>query len=150
MYKFSGSITDKVMIKNMKTNNVSEFMDVATMVKSPKYVKPVVKQDHNESRRVWHKVSYSLDKAKYSDANVHKNVVEEAQRAIRKEREESKIEHKPKYFVSEGEEWRCIFENVKEYSPDEEDLDNVVEKFAVDDDEREFIKKYAPDSVFNI
>jgi hypothetical protein len=150
LYKFSGSITGKVLIKNLKTNSVSTFIDASAIEKVPKYVKPVVKQEHNDSRRVWHKVSYSLDKAKYSDANIHKNVVEEEQRVVRKNREESKEEFKPAYFAQEGEAWRCVFENVKEYTVDEADLDLAVDKFAVDDDERQFIKQYAPNSIYNI
>jgi hypothetical protein len=146
LYKLSGSITDKVMIKNLRTDNVSTFIDATSVQYSAQYVTPVVKQDKHESRRVWHKVSYCLKKAKYTDANVYKTSVEDEQRSVRKKKEESAEQHKPKYFNQEGESWRCIFENVKEYAGvDEPELEASIDLFAVTDDERAFINKHVPD-----
>jgi hypothetical protein len=150
LYKFSGSLTDKVMVKNLRTNNVSTFIDAAAVVPSPKYVTPVSKQADNESRRVWHKVSYSLNKKKFSDANIHKGNVEEEQRTIRKKREETGDHLKPVWFNQEGESWRCVVENVKEYSVDEPDLETTVDIFSVTEEEQKFIKQKVPDSVYNI
>jgi len=150
LFRLSGSITDKVMIKNLRTKNVTTFIDAANVEQVPKYVKPVVKQNDNESRKVWHKVSYALNKCNYTDANIYKNAVEEEQRGVRKQREERGEQFVPHYFKQEGESFRCLFENVKEYTVDEQDLETTVDMFTVTEDEKAYIKRYAPDTAFNV
>ena len=69
---------------------------------NPEIVRPLVRTIKNqrecESQRVWSKVAEALMKDDLRQAAVEKNEVEEAQRAIRKERKENNVVWSPKFF----------------------------------------------------
>ncbi|ORX94447.1 Oxysterol-binding protein [Basidiobolus meristosporus CBS 931.73] len=92
------SIAGKWMAESTITNNVtkeSELFFDATATPPAKYiVAPFQEQSEIESRRVWVKVAQAIQKQEYSLATTHKNEVENAQRALVKERN------------SKGEEWK--------------------------------------------
>lgn len=62
-------------------------------------VKPISQQSELESRRVWSAVTQALLRADYDRANTAKNIIEDRQRQLRREREERKEAFEPKLFV---------------------------------------------------
>lgn len=61
-------------------------------------VKPISKQSPLESRRVWWSVTKALRQSNYATANEAKNVIEEGQRAQRKERASTNQQWEPRLF----------------------------------------------------
>ncbi|KAI9486570.1 MAG: hypothetical protein EXX96DRAFT_549590 [Benjaminiella poitrasii] len=93
-----GQWTGKSTItKNKKTES---FLDLTTLEKPQPYVRPVEEQDELESRKIWRKVSQALKLGDYATASIEKSLIENQQRALRKEREEKKEKWTPKYFAS--------------------------------------------------
>jgi hypothetical protein len=140
LYKISGQITDKVMIQSTGTKKSMIFFDAHQLPKVIRYVKPVAKQLDYESRRVWHKVTYNIKKSEFTQANVEKHIVEQAQREIRAKREQKKEVWVPRHFKQISENiWHCIYFSEKEEPPLE-----TFEVFQPDEHELRFIKKHFP------
>jgi len=143
LYKVSGSITEQVHIRNVKTKKQTVFFDSKELEHAPWFVKKVASQKSNESRRVWHKVTKALADGNFDDANVQKNLIEEKQRGLRKAREENGTAWSQEYFkLKEGTEDEYIFKyplQSGEYS--DKSLGDLVEFLKEDDDEKEAIQK---------
>ncbi|KAI8329109.1 hypothetical protein BC941DRAFT_443467 [Chlamydoabsidia padenii] len=76
------------------------FLDLTNLAKPVPHVAPASEQGELESRRVWQKVSEALVAGDYATASSEKSLIENAQRALRKEREESKAAAwEPKHFA---------------------------------------------------
>jgi hypothetical protein len=76
------------------------FLDLTTLEKPQKMVKPIEEQDELESRRIWQKVAEALKTGDYATASAEKSMIENKQRALRKERELSNQTWMPHHFVS--------------------------------------------------
>jgi hypothetical protein len=75
------------------------FLDLTGLEKPVPHVAPVSDQGEMESRRIWQKVSEALVAGDYQKASAEKSLIENAQRALRKEREETKAAAwEPKHF----------------------------------------------------
>ncbi|KAF7732116.1 Oxysterol binding protein [Apophysomyces ossiformis] len=74
------------------------FLDLTSLSKTEAKVKPISEQSELESRRVWEKVSEALKTGDYATASTEKSVIENQQRALRKERQENNETWEPKYF----------------------------------------------------
>lgn len=99
LYKISGHVESKVNITDCKTNKTFLWFDGKNIPKSSKIVTPVANQQVSESRRVWHHLTNSIVNFNYDIAGKMKNLVEEHQRAITKQRKERGEEWKNKEFV---------------------------------------------------
>ncbi|KAI8997706.1 hypothetical protein BDB01DRAFT_772046 [Pilobolus umbonatus] len=93
-----GQWTGKSVITKDKKSK--EFFDLSGMNKPTPIVKPVEEQNEWESRRVWKKVSDALRVGDYATASTEKSVIENQQRAARKERDANKDKWSPVYFKS--------------------------------------------------
>jgi hypothetical protein len=146
VYKIHGDLQGQVLIKNMNNKKETEFFNAAEVPKTPKYVRPVVQQHEYESRRVWHRVTYSIKHKKFDEANVRKVSVEEAQRDIRADRKEKNVELECKYFEKTGDhEWTFKHAHPAVHGDKDPSLEDLVDLFKVDDSEKNFITKYVPD-----
>lgn len=131
IYTLSGCTDTQIMIKNVQKERDIVFLDRKDMVEPPKLVEPVARQHKLESRRVWHDLSYGLITKDYDVATKAKVAVEEAQRAIAKERSQSGQQWSPKNFVMvAGDEWQHKNFRPTPYKPDgvdeERDPSNLV------------------------
>ncbi|ORZ13116.1 hypothetical protein BCR42DRAFT_419213 [Absidia repens] len=94
-----GQWTGQSTLTTHKQSSVA-FLDVASLNKPTPHVAPISEQGELESRRIWQKVSEALVAGDYMTASNEKSLIENAQRALRKEREaaaDSKT-WQPKHF----------------------------------------------------
>lgn len=84
------------MTKNKKTE---EFLDLTGMEKPVPVVKPIEEQNELESRRIWKKVSDALKAGDYATASTEKSLIENEQRALRKERATANQNWEPAHFT---------------------------------------------------
>jgi len=82
------------------------FVDIRQLPIITKQTLPISKMKETESRRLWRHVTKGLSCADVEAASNEKFKIEEEQRAIRREREETGIEHKQELFHKEGEMWK--------------------------------------------
>jgi len=75
----------------------------------PKSVVPEAEQEENESRRLWSKVTAAIKRNDQDAATDEKNKVEEKQRDLAKQRDESGEKWSPKYFAVKNGEHRALF-----------------------------------------
>ncbi|XP_053699608.1 oxysterol-binding protein-related protein 10-like isoform X3 [Synchiropus splendidus] len=83
----------------------SKVIDTSKLPVYKKKIRPLQKQNENESRRIWQHVTSSLKAGNMDAATEHKRQLEERQRHELKLRTANKAEWKPKYFKKEGEGW---------------------------------------------
>lgn len=88
IYKITGHIEGKVNVTDLKTKQSFVWIDGKAIPKLTKILSPVSEQQHFESRRVWHHVTNSIVNFNYDMAGKLKNLVEDHQRAITKNRKE--------------------------------------------------------------
>ncbi|XP_061839430.1 oxysterol-binding protein-related protein 10-like isoform X1 [Nerophis lumbriciformis] len=87
------------------SNGESKIIDTSKLPVIKKKIRPVEKQEPNESRRVWQQVTASLRAGNMDEATEHKHRLEERQRSEGKQRAASKTPWDPQYFIQEGEAW---------------------------------------------
>ncbi|XP_061886354.1 oxysterol-binding protein-related protein 10-like [Entelurus aequoreus] len=87
------------------SNGESKIIDTSKLPVIKKKIRPVEKQEPNESRRVWQQVTASLRAGNMDEATEHKHRLEERQRSEGKQRAASKTPWNPQYFIQEGEAW---------------------------------------------
>lgn len=110
LYTIKGVVNKVVYYNNCLNEPEKQFVlyDSAKIVKDPKIVKPIVEQAPNESRRNWHTVTVPLRQENFDEANNQKYIIEQRERAIRKEREEKGAHWKPKLFhLIDDKNYRC-------------------------------------------
>jgi hypothetical protein len=101
-HRYKGKLFETVNITDKRTNHEETFT-INEIVKLPPIVKKVAEQEENESRRVWHAVTWHLKEGELDAASHEKTKVEERQRQIARERT---IPFEPVHFVKrEGEEY---------------------------------------------
>ncbi|KAH8101584.1 Oxysterol-binding protein [Cristinia sonorae] len=74
---------------------------------APKFVPPEDEQEPNESRRLWSKLTAAIVAKDMEAATTAKTAVEESQRELRRQREESGQQHVPRFF-SQNKEGRWL------------------------------------------
>lgn len=104
LYYISGKWSGKSFITNFPPVKSAKF-DASHVLFSAEErslvrpsVAPVDKQNDLESRKVWRKVTAALMKGDYDTANKEKTLIEDLQRAMRKERAESNENWNPQNF----------------------------------------------------
>ncbi|KAF9282041.1 hypothetical protein BGZ68_006235 [Mortierella alpina] len=100
LYELSGKWSDEIYIKKGLRKDV--LFDAKTAKIHPKIIAPEEKQEINESRRLWSKLTAALRVNNQDLATTEKCKVEDAQRARTKEREEHGQPHVPRYFEPNG------------------------------------------------
>ncbi|KAG0206054.1 hypothetical protein BGX28_002464 [Mortierella sp. GBA30] len=100
LYEISGKWSDEIYIKKGLKKEV--LFDVKAAKIHPKIVASEEKQEPNESRRLWSKLTAALRVNNQDLATAEKTKVEDAQRARTKEREEHGLPHEPRYFEPNG------------------------------------------------
>jgi hypothetical protein len=70
---------------------------------------PEAEQEENESRRLWSKVTAAIKRNDQDAATDEKNKVEEKQRDLARQRDESGEKWSPKYFAVKNGEHRALF-----------------------------------------
>jgi hypothetical protein len=85
IYRYKGKLFESVDIKDKRTNQVEKFVNSEVKTTYP-IIRKVDEQEPNESRRVWHNVTFALKDGELETASQQKVVIEERQRQIAKER----------------------------------------------------------------
>ena len=84
------------------TNGKKEVINVNDLIKIPKRVRPLSKQEGNESRNLWRNVSRYLEENDVQKATEYKSEIEEKQRSEEKTRAEKGDEYNPRFFSKKG------------------------------------------------
>ncbi|KAF9187587.1 hypothetical protein BGZ51_003441 [Haplosporangium sp. Z 767] len=100
LYEISGKWSDVIIIK--KGLKKDTLFDVKAAKIHPKIVAPEDKQEVNESRRLWSKLTAALRANNQDLATIEKSKVEDDQRARTKARETQGLPHVPRYFTPNG------------------------------------------------
>ncbi|KAG0242769.1 hypothetical protein B0O80DRAFT_460552 [Mortierella sp. GBAus27b] len=100
LYEISGKWSDEIYIK--KGTQKDTLFDVKASKIHPKVVAPEDKQEPNESRRLWSKLTSALKVNNQDVATTEKCKVEDEQRAKRKERENQGLAYVPRFFEPNG------------------------------------------------
>jgi hypothetical protein len=98
IYTAEGSWTDKFVIKNAKKEVVQSY-NAKAEPKSELQVAPIDQQDPLESRRAWRKVAAAIQKGDMNTTSGEKSVIEESQRAMRKEEAAEKKTWERRFFT---------------------------------------------------
>jgi hypothetical protein len=85
LFSLDGVINQLVNITDVRTKETRVLYDTANVKRIPKYITPLSEQDENEARRLWHKVTLAIKNKDYEDAQYQKHIVEERERARRKQ-----------------------------------------------------------------
>lgn len=105
IYTADGQWNDTFTIKDAKTKAVVETYDPTVTKTTPLTVAPIEDQDHFETRRAWKKVADAIVQGDMDTTSYEKSVIENSQRAMRKQEKE------------EGREWeRRFFSRTEDYS----------------------------------
>ncbi|KAF2765698.1 Oxysterol-binding protein [Teratosphaeria nubilosa] len=99
LYTADGSWTDTITIKDAKTKQVIDTYYAKKEPKTPLQVAPIEEQDPLESRRAWQKVAEAIQKGDMSTTAHEKSIIEEKQRALRKQEAADKKEWERRYFT---------------------------------------------------
>ncbi|XP_073703344.1 oxysterol-binding protein-related protein 10 isoform X2 [Garra rufa] len=83
----------------------TKVIDTSKLPVIKKKIRPLDKQSHYESRRLWQHVTAALKAGDIDAATEHKHQLEEKQRREGKQRTASSTSWKPKYFIKEGDGW---------------------------------------------
>lgn len=97
IYSAEGSWTDSFTIKDAKKQVVATY-NAKNESKTPLKVAPVEEQDSLESRRAWQKVAAAIQKGDMNLTAHEKTIIEEKQRAMRKQEGQEKREWDRRFF----------------------------------------------------
>ncbi|EEB06548.2 oxysterol binding protein [Schizosaccharomyces japonicus yFS275] len=101
LYQINGSWTGQLYIKDCSLGKEAEpelFLDCKNFKPINIQVAPIEEQSDLESRKIWHDVAVALDSGDYSTASREKSVIEERQRALRKQEKANEEPWKTRYF----------------------------------------------------
>jgi len=98
--RISGNWKEKILLSlGPKSESSTVLIDLSPLSVASKVIPPASKQLPNESLRFWSAVTEAISARQFSLATNLKQQLEEGQRARAKEREESGVEWKPRFFV---------------------------------------------------
>ena len=80
------------LVVNAPDSEYATLLDVSTLHVIPQAVRPLEKQAHNESRKLWENVTSRLLKKEYNEATKHKLAIEQKQRDDAAERKRKGVE----------------------------------------------------------
>jgi len=131
LYTIGGTWDGRLDITNCKEKTSEVFWEPATVVRTPKIVRPVAEQEDFESQRLWSNVTAAIKKRDQREATSEKTKLEEAQRAGTKlRRENGQGDWVPKLFhLDENRHWVYRYIDTSKYREDEgeqEEEDGVI------------------------
>ncbi|TKY88149.1 hypothetical protein EX895_002859 [Sporisorium graminicola] len=103
--EITGKWSDAMDYKESSSGKHEELFNALTATMVQKEVIPEDQQEENESRRLWSKVTEGIKEKNLDKATESKSAIEEKQRALAKEREESGAAWEPRFFVQKGEKY---------------------------------------------
>ena len=103
--EITGKWSDSMDYKDSATGKLEELFDAHKATIVQKEVIPEDQQEENESRRLWSKVTEGIKEKDLDKATESKSAIEEKQRALAKEREESGATWEPRFFVQKGDKY---------------------------------------------
>ncbi|XP_048580502.1 oxysterol-binding protein-related protein 11 isoform X2 [Nematostella vectensis] len=104
--KVAGEWNGKIEFNYTSNQEQAKVIDTKTLKVYHKRVRPVLSQEDNESRRLWHTVTSGLRSKNTVSATEAKHALEEKQRKEARERAETGAEWKPRMFHRHNEGWR--------------------------------------------
>mmetsp|Transcript_11535 Transcript_11535/g.43274 ORF Transcript_11535/g.43274 Transcript_11535/m.43274 type:complete len:337 (-) Transcript_11535:185-1195(-) len=137
IYKLSGILDEKIHIKSLTNKKTSLFLDATELQQPDTVCRPLEKQATNESRLLWHNVTYNIRKLRdFNASNEFKKRIEQDQREERTNRKEK---WDPRFFkdvsatdAKKDIQYDCVFENMEPYSEDEGNfIENTHQVFDV-------------------
>ena len=99
LYVTDGSWTDNFTIKDGSKKKVLDTYDARKEPKTTLQVAAIEDQDPLESRRAWKKVADAIQKGDMNATSGEKTVIEEQQRALRKQEASEKREWERRFFT---------------------------------------------------
>lgn len=99
IYTADGQWNNTFTIKDAKSKAVVDTYDPAAIKTTPLTVAPIEQQDHFESRRAWKKVADAIVKGDMDTTSYQKTIIENRQRAMRKEEKEEGREWERRFFT---------------------------------------------------
>ncbi|TFY80784.1 hypothetical protein EWM64_g3222 [Hericium alpestre] len=105
--EISGKWSHVMEYKDMRTGKKRVLFDVdkGGAKVAPKWVGPLEEQAPYESRRLWKELTEAIQRKDMDAATAAKTKVEDAQRELRKLREESRDMHRSRFFVERNGRW---------------------------------------------
>ncbi|KAJ2722413.1 Oxysterol-binding protein 4 [Coemansia sp. Benny D115] len=98
LYTMQGKWVAESRVVDLRSGQEGVLFDVNAQPAAEIIIQPLDEQSQLESRRVWHKVSEALASGDYDVASREKTVIEEEQRALRKQRAENNEKWEPSMF----------------------------------------------------
>ncbi|TVY82164.1 Protein kes1 [Lachnellula suecica] len=99
IYAAEGQWNDTYTIKDGKTQNILEKVDVNTLSRTPLTIAPPEQQNHLESRRAWKPVVDAINKGDIFAVGQEKSKIENEQRELRKQEKAEEKEFPRRYFT---------------------------------------------------
>ncbi|KAJ3059322.1 hypothetical protein HK102_010054, partial [Quaeritorhiza haematococci] len=106
LYTISGKWSETMYLQRANSSSKEVLFDATTAKVHPKIVAPESEQDELESRRLWSKVTKGVQSRNMDYATYEKNMIEENQRQLGKQREQQGIRWEPRWFKLEGDDWK--------------------------------------------
>ncbi|KAJ1939886.1 Oxysterol-binding protein 4, partial [Linderina pennispora] len=98
LFTVKGKWVAESTVTDVETGSQSVLFDVAAQPSADIKIRPVSEQSELESRRIWNAVAQAIESGDYETASREKTAIEEAQRALRKERAERSETWTPALF----------------------------------------------------
>ncbi|CAG8673523.1 11979_t:CDS:2 [Funneliformis mosseae] len=127
LYEITGKWSDIMYIKDLRTGLKEVLFNVHESKIYPKIVSPEEEQEENESRRLWSKVTNALIGRNLDLATEEKTLIEDNQRNEAKLREAEGIDWRPRYFLSDNDEFK--FKQTTHISKDPQTAKHQLESF---------------------
>ncbi|EEB08560.2 oxysterol binding protein [Schizosaccharomyces japonicus yFS275] len=102
LYQLSGKWDSQMFLENVKTQEVTPFLDINDLVVAAISTRPLDEQGERESRRLWFDTCEAIKARDQSKATLHKTAIEDRQRKEVKAREAKHEVWQPKYFTKTG------------------------------------------------
>lgn len=99
IYDLEGTWSGEFTVKDSKTKEKLETVDLEKLKKTQLTVKPVEEQDPMESRRAWRNVIEAIDQGDSNKAGREKSIIENQQREQRKREAADGVEFQRRYFT---------------------------------------------------
>jgi hypothetical protein len=127
LYEITGKWSETIYIKDIQTGNKEALFSVHNSKIYPKIVEVEEKQEENESRKLWSKVTSALIGRDLDLATDEKTLIEDNQRNEAKLREVEGIDWRPRFFVGENNEF--YFKQTNNLSKDPQIAKRQIESF---------------------
>lgn len=126
IYTVDGQWTDVFHVKDAHKSAIDSY-EAKKSAKTPLVVAPLENQDPLESRRAWHKVAQAIEKGDMNTTSHEKTVIEESQRALRRQEKEENREWDRRFFtrVAENAEFEKLVKQIPGASADAGQTDGI-------------------------